>query len=69
VTNATSVTWKRAVRALSMLSEFPAADAFGLLFRDPFGFVETGNATKSRIDKPKTMELDRKQPSSSSKKQ
>jgi hypothetical protein len=48
VTNARGVTWKRAVGVLSMLSEFPVADAFGLLFRDPFEFV-----TKSRMNKPK----------------
>ena len=69
MTNATGVTWKRAVGALSMLSEFPVADTFGRLFRDPFEFVETDNATKSRMNKPKTMELARKQALSSSKKQ
>lgn len=53
VTNATGVTWKRAVGALSMLSEFPVADTFGRLFRDPFEFVETDNATKSRMNKSK----------------
>ena len=52
-----------------MLSEFPVADAFGRLFRDPFAFVETDNATKPRMNKPKKMELAREQASSSSKKQ
>lgn len=53
-----------------MLSEFPVADArFGFLFRDLFEFAETDNATKSRTNKPKAIELARKQTSSSSKKQ
>jgi hypothetical protein len=42
---------------------------FGLLFRDPFEFVETDNATKSSMNKPKTMELARRQASSSSRQQ
>jgi hypothetical protein len=66
VTNATGVTWKRAVDGPL---DFPVADTFGLLFRDPFEFVETDNATKSSTDKPKTMELARRQASSSSEKQ
>jgi hypothetical protein len=41
---------------------------FGLLFRDPFEFVETDKATKSRMNEPKTIELARKQASKSSKK-
>ena len=68
MTNATGVTWKRAVGALSMLSGFPVADAFGRLFRDPFEFVGADNATRSRLNKPKIMELARTQASSSSKK-
>jgi hypothetical protein len=66
VTNTTDVAWKSAVGALSMLSEFPVADAFDLLFRDPFEFVDTDNATKARTNKLKTMSLARKQTLSSS---